>query len=123
MFFFKKSFCKRKNQEEATMLLDFQVCRFSLIAMDPTSGGGSDNVLRNMSWAATNEKYLQASNLDYNYITIEYKNLTNRVAHAQMIISLNRKYTGHVFEIIVPTGVLVALSWVRINGMIFYNDF
>ena len=62
-----------------------------------------------------------ARNIDY-MATIEFRNQSSKdedakdadyaIIYAEFVITMKRKYVRHVYEIIAPTGMLVATSWV-----------
>ena len=60
-----------------------------------------------------------ARNIDY-MATLEFRNQSSKdeddteddIIFADFVITMKRKYVRHVYEIIAPTGMLVATSWV-----------
>ena len=98
-------------------MIKFQVCSFGLFAF----GEGNGEILRHLFWVSEMKNEIIARNIDY-MATIEFRNQSSKdedakdaddtIIYAEFVITMKRKYVRHVYEIIAPTGMLVATSWV-----------
>jgi len=96
--------------------MDTQSCVYKVIP----EFGAMSGVRAKWLWLGSGHEFstrFEAPNLDYT-ATIRYRNgllryqLVN-ITYPEFEIKLVRKYRSHLIETIVPTGLLVAISWVN----------
>ena len=104
------------DQIQITFALFLQSCVYKVIP----EFGAMSGVRAKWLWLGSGHEFstrFEAPNLDYT-ATIRYRNgilryqLVN-ITYPEFEIKLVRKYRSHLIETIVPTGLLVAISWVR----------
>ena len=104
------------DQIQIAFALFLQSCVYKVIP----EFGAMSGVRAKWLWLGSGHEFstrFEAPNLDYT-ATIRYRNgilryqLVN-ITYPEFEIKLVRKYRSHLIETIVPTGLLVAISWVR----------
>ena len=118
---FEKSIIKSSSIDFTLFL---QSCVYKVIP----EFGAMSGVRAKWLWLGSGHEFstrFEAPNLDYT-ATIGYRNgilryqLVN-ITYPEFEIKLVRKYRSHLIETIVPTGLLVAISWVITNSIVVFK--